>query len=246
MIQKEQYYDYIIASHMIEHCTNFCGFIQDCSRLLKKDGTLRFAVPDKRYCFDHYRSTTSIAEILNNAYAPSGIQSAGCVGEYCINVVRRKGSISWNKPILGVMEHFINRRDKKFDFIHDSGYALECIRKAGEGQYIDIHHYVFTPASFELLIYDLRILNLIDMKIVHTWGTWGNEFIVTLQKTEEKPRWTRNIVSGFCACPVSRTVYSKMEIPFRYFQGAHRTRRPRDKDKGFRRNIRSKHRAVRV
>lgn len=189
MIQKEQYYDYIIASHMIEHCTNFCGFIQDCSRLLKKDGTLRFAVPDKRYCFDHYRSTTSIAEILNNAYAPSGIQSAGCVGEYCINVVRRKGSISWNKPILGVMEHFINRRDKKFDFIHDSGYALECIRKAGEGQYIDIHHYVFTPASFELLIYDLRILNLIDMKIVHTWGTWGNEFIVTLQKTEEKPRW---------------------------------------------------------
>lgn len=106
---------------MIEHCTNFCGFIQDCSRLLKKDGTLRLAVPDKRYCFDHYRSTTSIAEILNNAYAPSGIQSAGCVGEYCINVVRRKGSISWNKPVLGVMEHFINRRDKKFDFIHDRG-----------------------------------------------------------------------------------------------------------------------------
>lgn len=84
LIQKEHYYDYIIASHMIEHSTDFCGFLSDCSRLLKHDGILKLAIPDKRYCFDHYRTDTNLAEILNNAFAPSELQSAGCVAELSI------------------------------------------------------------------------------------------------------------------------------------------------------------------
>lgn len=186
LIQKSDYYDYIIASHMIEHTTNFAGFLQDCSNLLKKDGILRLAVPDKRYCFDHYRYTTSLAEVLNNAYMPNDLQSVGNVAEYYMNVVSRKGQISWSKPVLPAFDFLMRHKNKYYRFLHDKNTAMDGMRRVCENQYIDIHHYVFTPASFALLIYDLRVLEVIDMKITRMWNTRRNEFIVTLQKTEEK------------------------------------------------------------
>lgn len=71
-------------------------------------------------------------------------------------------------------------------FLHDDSMTKEIMRRVQEGEYVDIHHYVFTPAFFELLIYNLRILGLIDMEITHMWNTRGNEFIVTLRKEEQK------------------------------------------------------------
>lgn len=189
LIRKDNYYDYIIASHMIEHSTNFCGFLNDCSKLLKQNGILRLAVPDKRYCFDHYRMTTGLAEVVDNAYIPDRLQSVGNVVEYFMNVVKRKGSLSWDKPFLPIVNGVMNHRTKDFTFVHDRDTALDGMKRVGKGEYIDIHHYVFTPASFELLIYDLRLLEMIDLKITHMWDTKGNEFIVTLQKTEEKSEW---------------------------------------------------------
>ena len=189
LIRKDNYYDYIIASHMIEHSTNFCGFLNDCSKLLKQNGILRLAVPDKRYCFDHYRMTTGLAEVVDNAYMPDRLQSVGNVAEYYMNVVKRKGSLSWEKPFLPIANEIMNHRTEDFTFVHDRNTALDGMKRVGKGEYIDIHHYVFTPASFELLIHDLRLLEMIDLKITHMWDTKGNEFIVTLQKTEEEPEW---------------------------------------------------------
>lgn len=188
LIQKKYYYDYIIASHMIEHTTDFCGFLKDCSLLLKPNGILRLAVPDKRYCFDHYRMTTGLAEVVDNAQTQDGLQSVGNIAEYYMNVVKCKGKISWDKPLFSFAggNHY---RAREFAFVHDKDTALDGMKRTGQGEYIDIHHYVFTPSSFRLLIYDLRLLGMIDLKIAHMWGTYGNEFIVTLKKTEEKSEW---------------------------------------------------------
>lgn len=198
LIQKDNYYDYIIASHMIEHSTDFAGFFRDCSKLLKNGGLLRLGIPDKRYCFDHYRSVTELAEVLDNAIAPCSLQSVGNVAEYYLNAVTRRGSISWKKPLFSTGSIFMNGRTGDYMFLHDDSMTKEIMRRVQEGEYVDIHHYVFTPASFELLIYDLRILGLIDMEITHMWNTRGNEFIVTLRKEEQKavydPRRRRRLL----------------------------------------------------
>lgn len=185
LINKSEYYDYIIASHMIEHTTDFLGFLQDCAKLLKPMGILRLAVPDKRYCFDHFRDVTGIAEVLNNYFHPDNLQSVGKVAEYFTNVVAYKKKISWEKgsSLLGTC----GIGNKNYAFL----YAPESVREhmnrvMEEKEYLDIHHYVFTPASFELLISDLRNLGLLDLEIVHKYPTLGNEFLVTLQKTEKK------------------------------------------------------------
>lgn len=184
LIGKDKYYDYIIASHMIEHTTDFLGFLQDCSKMLKEDGVLKLAIPDKRYCFDHFRDVTGVSQVLNNSYNPAGLHSPGRVAEYLTNVVKRRGRISWKKPLFP----FLNRRNRDYTFIYNRQEVQDIVRRVREdGEYVDIHHYVFTPASFELLIYDLRTLDLIDLAIEKNYGTRGNEFIVVLRKTAEKP-----------------------------------------------------------
>ncbi len=47
-VGKPAHYDYIVASHVIEHTTDMLGFLKDCQRVLKPDGVLALAVPDKR------------------------------------------------------------------------------------------------------------------------------------------------------------------------------------------------------
>ena len=52
---KENYYDWIVASHVIEHTPDFLSFVQQCEIMLKPGGLLCLAVPDHRYGFDIFR-----------------------------------------------------------------------------------------------------------------------------------------------------------------------------------------------
>lgn len=45
-------FDWIVASHVIEHVPDIIGFLHSCARLLKDDGKLFLAIPDKRRTFD--------------------------------------------------------------------------------------------------------------------------------------------------------------------------------------------------
>lgn len=185
LIGKKEYYDYIIASHMIEHTTDFLGFLQDCSTMLKPKGSLYLAIPDKRYCFDHFRDITGLAEVLNDSYYHSNLHSVGRVAEYFTYVVKYKEKISWDKRLGLLGTHTIS--NKNYSYIHSTEVVKDSMRRVLENnEYIDIHHYTFTPASFELLIAELQILELLDLEIVHKYATLGNEFLVTMRKTQEK------------------------------------------------------------
>lgn len=182
LIQKDEYYDYMIASHMIEHTTNMLKFLQDCSRMLKEGGCLNLAVPDKRYEFDLFRNVTDLSRVLDDYYSDAMAHSPGLVAEYLHNVVKRNDRISWEKGILPW------DRLKGVSFCHEKAVIDETMDAVlNKGRHEDIHHYVFTPASFELLIYDLRSMGLLDLEISRMRGTRGNEFIVTLKKTRRKP-----------------------------------------------------------
>src|SRR6266850_1470518 len=65
---RPKYYDWIIASHVIEHAPDFIGFLIDCDEILKHDGVISLIVPDKRYCFDHYRPVTGISKIIDSHF----------------------------------------------------------------------------------------------------------------------------------------------------------------------------------
>ncbi|MGI2906907.1 methyltransferase domain-containing protein [Tolypothrix sp. VBCCA 56010] len=58
--------DFVIANHMIEHCENPISTIENHLRVLKPDGILYMAVPDKRCIFDRDRPVTTIEHVLRD------------------------------------------------------------------------------------------------------------------------------------------------------------------------------------
>ncbi|HUS25903.1 MAG TPA: methyltransferase domain-containing protein [Nevskiaceae bacterium] len=56
--------DFVIANHFLEHCLDPIGAILTHHRVLKPNGTLFMAVPDKRHTFDVDRPTTTYQHLL--------------------------------------------------------------------------------------------------------------------------------------------------------------------------------------
>ena len=57
-------------------------------------------------------------------------------------------------------------------------------------EYQDIHRWRFVPASFRLLIHDLRVLGFHSLGVVGEHDTMGHEFFVTLGKGVRPMRLT--------------------------------------------------------
>ncbi len=58
--------DFVIANHVIEHCQNPIFSLENWLRVLKVDGVLYIAVPDKRYTFDCDRPITPLEHIIRD------------------------------------------------------------------------------------------------------------------------------------------------------------------------------------
>lgn len=59
-------YDFLIASHCLEHCANTLKTINEWLRVVKKGGVILLVLPDKRYTFDHKRSITKFEHLLKD------------------------------------------------------------------------------------------------------------------------------------------------------------------------------------
>ena len=60
--------DFVIANHMIEHCQNPIDSIYNWLRVLRPNGVLFMAVPDKRYTFDVERALTPLQHVVRDYY----------------------------------------------------------------------------------------------------------------------------------------------------------------------------------
>ncbi|TGQ11818.1 MULTISPECIES: class I SAM-dependent methyltransferase [unclassified Mesorhizobium] len=171
-------YDFVIASHVIEHTPDILGFLQQCSRLLKSDGIISLAVPDMRKCFDLLKSPTSIREILT---------------------AHRERRIRHTPEALFEARAWATTRDAKgawvagnhlpIDFADSFSKALRKY-KADARQihkvrpYVDAHTWFFTPASFELAIMELNQMGLLPLKIAWLEENQGSEFIVQMRHAD--------------------------------------------------------------
>ncbi|MDE7323303.1 MAG: methyltransferase domain-containing protein [Lachnospiraceae bacterium] len=175
-------YDYIIASHVIEHVPDFIGFLRDCSKMLKMNGILSLAVPDKRYTLDHFRMVTTTGKVINDFLQGEKYGSVGALTDYWNHVVRRSGLTSWSRARDKILK-------KEYEFVHDAEFNRKAFEDCGGKVQTahDFHQNVFTPASFELLVYELWEYGLIDLKIETLYDTTAEEFIVQMRKAESCP-----------------------------------------------------------
>jgi predicted SAM-dependent methyltransferase len=174
LIGGKECYEWIIASHVIEHRPDLISFLGECEALLKANGVLSLIIPDKRYCFDYLHGPTSTGELLDACDQKRKRPSAGKVFDHFASATKRNGQIAWDADTRGPIE-----------FVHDFSDAIKNWHQARTtDEYFDIHNWRFTPASFRAIVYDLRALGLIHFDIKVEFETVGCEFFVTLQKTQ--------------------------------------------------------------
>jgi SAM-dependent methyltransferase len=189
VVGKPGYYDYIVASHVIEHAPDFLGFLKDCEALLNQAGTLILAVPDKRRCFDLLQPLTSTGMILQahqerrTRHPPSAL-----FDDIAYNVLR-DGDGGWSKGCAG-----------RLTFAHDLATAFDFFYKMRlSSHYVDSHAWRFTPSSFRLIVDDLWMIGEIGLSEQIFRGGVLNEFYITLSRTGT-------------GCPLDRLALARMII----------------------------------
>jgi len=177
LIGKENYFDYIIASHFIEHSPDMISFLQDCEKLLKPGGVLSLVVPDKRYCFDRFKPLSSIGAVVDAHLDPLKFHSPGSVLDHlCCSVFMEGDVLLWNDFIM-------DKAIIKYQDLSELKLMVELANK--QTGYIDVHHWIFTPSSFSLIIQDLADLGFHSLTEVGSFYTEECEFFISLCKSDK-------------------------------------------------------------
>jgi predicted SAM-dependent methyltransferase len=165
-------YDWIVASHVIEHLPDPLGFLFDCQQLMKPGGTLALAVPDKRHTFDLLRTLSSTGDMLQAHLERRQRHPPGRVfDELAYNVVR-EGRIAWGADEHGALAFFRT--------LDDARALYEHAQRTQE--FIDIHGWQFTPSSFRLILSDLHGVGAIALRETAFHARSG-EFLCGLSTT---------------------------------------------------------------
>ncbi|MDR1219035.1 MAG: class I SAM-dependent methyltransferase [Treponema sp.] len=159
-------FDYIVATHVIEHVPQLIAWLQDLSNILKPNGKLCLSIPDKRYTFDHYRYQTTFAECFD-VYTRNIKNHPARVLDEVINATKTDPAY-WR----------VNCND--MDALHKDASlfrsAVDLYQKAlADHTYMTpLHYSVFTPESFLLILYGMHKLSLLPFRCVEFYDTEEN------------------------------------------------------------------------
>jgi hypothetical protein len=169
-------FDAIIASHVIEHIVDPISFLNSAAVLLRPSGKVFLAVPDKRLCFDCLRPVSSTGQVIAAFEMKRKRHAYAAVFDALAYDTRPPdGSPSWAKG-TAFAPRFNGPLDGAVGFL--KGYD----ENANAG-YLDVHGWVFTPASFSLILLELQALNYADWRIAKIVEQGAVEFIAVLEHT---------------------------------------------------------------
>lgn len=176
-----RHYDWVIASHVVEHVPDLITFINDCDEILNNTGVLILAVPDSTHCFDYFRSVTSISRVIDAHIAGNKVHTVGTAIDHILNVCTMDGEITWE-----------TLPDGEFRFMGSLPEAKSLLENpVDETRYLDYHAWCFTPHSFRVLVEDLFNLGLTRVRELAFIPTAGYEFFIILSRNGEGPKKSR-------------------------------------------------------
>jgi predicted SAM-dependent methyltransferase len=184
LIGKNNIYDWIIASHVIEHTPCLVTFLNECSKVLKKDGMLSLVIPHRNYCFDYFNEISSISDILDSYVERRTKPTPGKIYQYLANATKLNNKIAWARDEL-------DKSRSQFNLIHEMSESKKIFYESiADEKYHDVHVWKFIPESFKLIIDDLRHLDLTDLEILNEARPDGCEFYIQLKKTNKQNIFT--------------------------------------------------------
>ena len=172
-------FDYAVASHVVEHVPDLIAWLEELHTVLKPGATLRLAVPDRRYTFDFMRHDSTVSEAITAHVLGLRAPSPGQVIDSALN-----------HHVVGMRELWAGAgsRQPRYSRRERLAHAVGCARLIVEtGVYIDVHCWVFTPASFAELMEQLVALGYLRFACDRMFDTERdqNEFIAILRASED-------------------------------------------------------------
>jgi SAM-dependent methyltransferase len=166
-VAQDAPFDYVIASHLIEHIPDPVGWMADVAHILRPGAILSLVIPDKRYCFDINRSPSDISDIvdayLRQLTRPSYKQVYDFTSRAITGVVDTHAV--WT-------EHAAYPEVVRTDCDDPDVAALEaCRRLDTSDDFVDVHCHAFTPDSFLELLEKLSRLGLVDFELARFFPT---------------------------------------------------------------------------
>lgn len=174
----EQRVDYVVASHVVEHVPDLISWFDELASILKSNGEIRLAVPDRRFTFDYLRQETRLSDVVYAHMMRARTPLPHIVLDYVLNVVKMDGGAAWNGSL----------RIETLERHHSMAHAMACAAQARDGIYHDVHCWVFTPTSFADLMIELARNGLAVFECTRFFDTASMtiEFFVGLKPTADR------------------------------------------------------------
>jgi hypothetical protein len=150
--------DYVVASHVIEHVVDVCGFLQDCSSLLRPGGVLLLAIPLRRCIMDCFRPASTLGDILLAHVQPWAYECKSRLDEVWSQALLGAGG-AWAIDDLRAAARS-GRMPEPMHPVEEAGRVWrESVAQApGAGAaYRDAHRWVFDPETFEEIAWFLAL-----------------------------------------------------------------------------------------
>jgi SAM-dependent methyltransferase len=167
-------FDIVLSSHVIEHTPNLLGHLGQVGELLFEEGLYLLAVPDCRFCFDHFIAPSSIAGVIsawNEQRTSHTLQS----------VIEHRALTVHNDP----KKHWDGLHGQKTLEPEQIQAAIdEYTTSKRNGKWIDVHAWQFTPESFTQIVTLSKQLGFHPFTIQEVSETTpgGSEFYVVMKK----------------------------------------------------------------
>ncbi len=166
-------FDYALSCHSIEHQPDLIKHLNQVEQILVPGGRYFLIIPDKRYCFDHYLSESTIADVVGAFLEKRTVHSAK-------SVIEHRALTTHNDPV----EHFSSNHGDLFS--NQNQRVLQAILEiqSAKGSYIDVHAWQFVPKSFARLVKQIFELGLSGLKVESIFQTAPNtqEFFAVLNR----------------------------------------------------------------
>lgn len=144
--------DYVVASHVIEHTPDLVTWLAEIRAILRPNGTLRLAIPDRRYTFDYLRFESRVHDVLDAYLRRTRTPLPRMIIEHHSLLRYVDIAAAWDGTLdVANLKHY-NTTQSGFDLAKDA---------FDNGTYQDVHCWVFTPLTFAELCLELAELDLL-------------------------------------------------------------------------------------
>ena len=159
----------VVSAHVIEHQPDLIRHLRQVSNLLLENSLYRLAIPDKRFCFDHFFDVSTPEDIFS---------AVGRTTHSWETVLRHFSKTTHNNAI----KHWLGMHSRYLSPHELSRRELAAKKAFESGNYVDSHAWQFTPTSF------IEIMDAIGTQVglvldeVYETPLFHQEFMACLRK----------------------------------------------------------------